>query len=204
MFFDIGYDVSNSEDSYIDSKIQEMDNVFTLVLLTDYFDESLIMLKHTLCWDWEDVVYIKFKMRIEEAKTEVNEDLGGKILKWNKADNRLYDHFNKTFWRSVAEYGLERMAGDLVTFQAKQKEAENLCIDSYQPFKKKPWILGAKLRPKPSDYCKHLAWSETVYGERLRDKMYENIPGLRRPNEAEETERNNLFNQVATGALQLD
>uniref|UniRef100_H2Y6X7 Sulfotransferase n=1 Tax=Ciona savignyi TaxID=51511 RepID=H2Y6X7_CIOSA len=38
MFFDIGYDVSNSEDSYIDSKIQEMDNVFTLVLLTDYFD----------------------------------------------------------------------------------------------------------------------------------------------------------------------
>ncbi|XP_078488937.1 galactose-3-O-sulfotransferase 2-like isoform X2 [Ciona intestinalis] len=204
MFFDIGYDVSNSDDGFIDSKIEELDNIFSLVLLTDYFDESLIMMKHVLCWDWEDVVYIKFKMRIEEAKTEVNEDLGRKILKWNKADNKLYDHFNKTFWRSVGEYGLDRMESDLATFQAKQKEAEKLCIDSYQPFKKKPWILGAKLRPRPSDYCKHLAWSETVYGEKLRDKMYENIPGLKKPTESEEATRNELFNQVANGALQLN
>lgn len=66
------YDVSNVDDAYIDSRIEEMDNIFSLVLITDYFDESLIMMKNRLCWDWEDIVYIKFKMRIEEAKTEVD------------------------------------------------------------------------------------------------------------------------------------
>jgi len=70
LFF--SYDVSNDDDEYINSKIQEMDDTFTLVLLTDFFDESLIMMKHLLCWSWDDVVYIKFKMRITEAKTEVN------------------------------------------------------------------------------------------------------------------------------------
>lgn len=63
--------MSNTDDSYIDAKIQEMDGIFSLVLLTDYFDISLIMMKNKLCWEWDDIVYIKFKMRIEEAKTKV-------------------------------------------------------------------------------------------------------------------------------------
>lgn len=134
----------------------------------------------------------------------MNEDLGKKILRWNKADYKLYDHFNRTFWRLVDEYGTQRMADDLVTFKQKQKEAEALCIEAYKPFKKKPWMLGAKLKPKPSLYCKHLAWSETVYGEYLRDKMYDNIPGLQRPTEDEELAKNELFNKVANGALQND
>jgi len=96
------------------------------------------------------------------------------------------------------------MAADILTLQSKQKEAENLCIDSYQPFKKKPWILGAKLRPKPSDYCKHLAWSETVYGEHLREKMYNSIPNLKRPTEEEEKAKEKLFDEVAQGSLRKD
>ena len=66
------YDVSNTDEDFIHSRITEMDNIFELVLLTDYFDESLIMMKHLLCWDWDDIIYVKFKMRISEAKTEVN------------------------------------------------------------------------------------------------------------------------------------
>ncbi len=99
------------------------------------------------------------------------------------------------------EYGRDRMAEDLKTFQIKRDEAEDLCIDSYQPFKKKPWMLGAKLKPKPSDYCKHLAWSETVYGEHLRDKMYDSIEGLSRPSDSDEEQRQALFDDVAQGSL---
>jgi len=201
MFFDNGYDVSNTDEAYIDSRIQEMSNIFSLVLITDFFDESLIMLKHKLCWDWQDIVYIKFKMRIEEAKTEVNEELGEKILKWNRADMKLYDHFNKTFWAEVDKYGRQRMEDDLKVFQEKRDEAEDLCIDSYQPFKKKPWMLGAKLKKKPSDYCRHLAWSETVYGEHLREKMYSSIDSITTPTEEEDAKREELFQEVAAGAL---
>jgi len=202
MFFDIGYDVSrDQDDAYVSQAISEMDENFTLILLTDFFDESLIMMKHLLCWSWDDIVYIKFKMRTDDSKAEVNPELAAKIKAWNNADFKLYDHFNKTFWRRVEAFGRERMDQELESFRAEQKKAEEECIESYQPFKKKPWILGAKLRPKPSDKCKHLAWSETVYGEFLRDKMYNSIPGLSKPTEDQKAASLQLFEQIAGGAL---
>ena len=68
------YDVSRDhEEEYVNSAIHEMEENFTLILLTDFFDESLIMMKHLLCWDWDDIVYIKFKMRTDDSKAEVND-----------------------------------------------------------------------------------------------------------------------------------
>lgn len=34
---------------------------FSFVLITDHFDESLILLKRQLCWDFADMVYIPLK-----------------------------------------------------------------------------------------------------------------------------------------------
>lgn len=147
----------------IDQQIANLQSIYTFVLLTDYFDESLILMKHLLCWDWPDVVYVKFKMRIAEAKSTITPELASQIKSWNYADFKLYDAFNKTFWKRVEEFGFDRMESMKYEFTVMQKKAEKECIDSYQPFKKKPWILGAKLKRNPSDYCKHLAWSETVY-----------------------------------------
>jgi hypothetical protein len=93
------------------------------------------------------------------------------------------------------------MERELITFRDEQKKAENECIESYQPFKKKPWILGAKLRPHPTDKCKHLAWSETVYGEFLRDKMYKTM-GLTKQTEEQKTASLKRFEEIAGGALQ--
>ena len=136
--------------------------------------------------------------------SQINPELGKKIVRWNHADSKLYNHFNQTFWKTVNNYGREQMARDLSTFKAKQKEAESQCIDSYQPLKKKPWIVGAKLKRKPSEFCKHLTWSETVYGEKLREKMYATLPSLHQPSSEDEEKKNELFNEVAKGALQKD
>lgn len=203
MFFDNGLNVLANNDEYIDQQIAALESIYTFVLLTDYFDESLILMKHLLCWDWPDVVYVKFKMRIAEAKSNITPELGAQIQSWNHADVKLYDAFNKTFWRRVEEFGYDRMESMKYEFAVMQKKAEKECIDSYQPFKKKPWILGAKLKRNPSDYCKHLAWSETVYGEHLRDKMYATIPGLSKPSAEQKEASLSLFTQVAEGALRV-
>jgi len=203
MFFDNGLNVLANNDEYIDQQIAALESIYTFVLLTDYFDESLILMKHLLCWDWPDVVYVKFKMRIAEAKSNITPELGAQIQSWNHADVKLYDAFNKTFWRRVEEFGFDRMESMKYEFAVMQKKAEKECIDSYQPFKKKPWILGAKLKRNPSDYCKHLAWSETVYGEHLRDKMYATIPGLAKPTPEQKDANLALFTEVAEGALRV-
>lgn len=201
MFFDIGYDVSIDNDELIDAKIQEMQQNFAFVLLTDYFDESLILMKNLLCWDWDDVVYVKFKMRTDEAKATINPTLAEQITSWNRADFKLYDHFNTTFWELVGHFGQTRMDAELEEFRARQKAAEHECIQAYEPFKKKPWILGAKLKPRPSEKCRQLAWSETVYGEHLREKMYKNIYGLDKPTIDIKASLATLFSEVSEGAF---
>jgi len=201
MTFDIGNDVSVDDDAIIDQKIAEMDEVFQFVLLTDFFDESLILMKAKLCWDWDDVVYVKFKMRTEEAKATINPTLAEQIKSWNRADFKLYEHFNTTFWQTVEHFGKERMEAELEEFRVKQKEAEHECIQAYEPFKKKPWILGAKLRPRPSEKCKQLAWSETVYGEHIREKMYRDVAGLAKPSIEVKASISTLFSEVSEGAF---
>jgi len=203
MFFDNGLNILATDDQYIDSKIAELSATYTFVLLTDYFDESLILMKHLLCWDWSDVVYVKFKMRIAEAKSNITPELAEQIKTWNYADVKLYDYFNQTFWKKVEDFGFERMESMKYEFGLMQKKAEKDCIDSYVPFKKKPWILGAKLKRNPTDRCKHLAWSETVYGEHLRDKMYKTIPGLTKPSKEQKDALLSLFQQVADAALRV-
>ena len=140
------HNVSRDDDTYIATAISELDNYFDLVLLTDFFDESLILLKDMMCWGWEDIVYIKFKMRTEEAKSTITETLSERIKVWNKADVQMYDHFNQTFWRKVDVYGKDRLYQDLTTFQEEIKKAEKKCIERYEPFRNKPWLLHAKLR----------------------------------------------------------
>jgi len=201
MCFDIGYSVEMDDDAIIDQKIAVMEQQLTFVLLTDYFDESLILMKNKLCWDWDDVVYVKFKMRIEEAKATINPTLAEQIKKWNRADFKLYEHFNTTFWANVDAFGRARMAEELEEFRDRQKKAEHECIQAYEPFKKKPWILGAKLRPHPTTRCKQLAWSETVYGEHLREKMYRDVPGLMKPTFDQKVDKQTLFTEVSEGAF---
>ena len=90
-YFFSRYDVNQADnDAYVDQAIQEMDQHFTLILLTDFFDESLILMKHLLCWDWDDIVYIKFKMRTEEAKAEVR--LSHKIFSFSTEFSPEFEH----------------------------------------------------------------------------------------------------------------
>ena len=70
----------DQDDAYVSQAISEMDENFTLILLTDFFDESLIMMKHLLCWSWDDIVYIKFKMRTDDSKAEVSHNSESRIV----------------------------------------------------------------------------------------------------------------------------
>ena len=39
----------------------ELGGLFKTVLITEHFDESLVLLRRNLCWDLEDIIYIAMK-----------------------------------------------------------------------------------------------------------------------------------------------
>jgi hypothetical protein len=82
------------------------------------------MLKRLLCWEFEDIVYIK--LRVKTKKLEFEEEVKKNILTWNRADSVLFDHFNKTFWRKVHQEG-PSFYEDLKTFRRINQDYQALC-----------------------------------------------------------------------------
>ena len=47
--------MDNENENYLTQKIGEMENDFDLVMISNYYFESLILLKQVLCMDWADL-----------------------------------------------------------------------------------------------------------------------------------------------------
>ena len=101
-----------------------VDQEFDLILINEYFDESLILLKNLLCWDFVDILYVKQKVRGQ--KTRLSREMKANILSWNQADALLYDHFNRTLWRKILQAG-PKFYDDLRLFREKNKILEENC-----------------------------------------------------------------------------
>jgi len=108
-FFDLGLDSSQFYQlEKINDAIDEISRSFNLVLMMEYFDESLVLLARELCWDIRDVAYFKLNQRRpSNLQTIFSVELVGKIQQWNQADVVLYDYFNRTFWNQVEKLGKE-------------------------------------------------------------------------------------------------
>ena len=63
-----GMDLKDLTEESIRGKLEEIDNQFDLIMLMERFDESLVLLADTLCWNLEDVVTLKLNSRSNTLK----------------------------------------------------------------------------------------------------------------------------------------
>ena len=123
--FDMGLEQENLLNmALVKRYIDKMEEEFDLVMITDYFDESLILLKRLLCWEFEDIVYVK--LRVKKKKLEFEEEVKKNIRTWNRADVTLFHHFNKTFWKKVQQEG-PSFYEDLKAFRKMNQDFQAMC-----------------------------------------------------------------------------
>ena len=123
--YDLGLEQENIQNmKLVKSYIDKMEREFDLVMITEYFDESMILLKRLLCWEFEDIVY--FKLRSRKKSITFEKEVENNILTWNRADAILFDHFNKTFWKKVRDAG-STFAEELETFRKINQEYQGSC-----------------------------------------------------------------------------
>ncbi|XP_078620876.1 galactosylceramide sulfotransferase-like [Branchiostoma floridae x Branchiostoma japonicum] len=90
----------------IETFIAKISKEMDLVMITDYYDESLVMLKRLMCWELRDILYFKMLSFSYETKAEhIPPALVENHRKWDIVDYHLYKHFNRTFWKKVNELG---------------------------------------------------------------------------------------------------
>ncbi|XP_068430270.1 galactosylceramide sulfotransferase [Clinocottus analis] len=183
LFFDFGLDNNlEADDPRVMRDIHNLSKHFDLVLFAEYFEESLVLLKDTLCWTMEDILYFKLNARRSSSVSPLTPELRAKALQWNGADWRLYQHFNASFWAKVEAYGSDRMKREVNELRRRNSEMRDICIEDggaveakqIQDSRFQPWqpvgessILGYNMKtnidPKFRTNCKKMLTPEIQY-----------------------------------------
>ena len=91
----------------------EIESTFGLVMIVEHFEESIVFLKHELCWEYDDLVYLKLNAHKKGGKSTISQRAQEKLRKWLKADQMLYDHFKALFLQKLESFGKNRMRDEL-------------------------------------------------------------------------------------------
>ncbi|CAH2294934.1 galactosylceramide sulfotransferase isoform X2 [Pelobates cultripes] len=187
LMFDLGYDNElDAKNPKVKLILKELDERFHLVMLMEYFDESLLLLKDLLCWELEDIFYFKLNARKNTYGSRLGPEMHLMAQNWNALDTLIYNHFNSTFWKKVEEYGVERMKQDVLHLQRKNELLIQECIAGGGPVDAnkikesglQPWqpigenvILGYNLKKNISkqhrQLCRNMLTPEIQYMSQL-------------------------------------
>ncbi|KAL9954752.1 hypothetical protein ACROYT_G042326 [Oculina patagonica] len=199
MSFDLGLDYRFYQNvTAIKEYISFLEKEFDLVLISDYFDESVVLMKRLLCWKFDDILHIKTNKRIDKERADgLSDDVEENIKRWNKADTLLYHHFNQTFWRKIQMEG-KGFYDDLATFRRKKEEIKRLCFTNetsnqlvYPKKYVKVFNLKQNLSGETKVKCERMARFENLYLAYLREKRESKLRGIFRA-EPEEDEQEKL------------
>ncbi|XP_041466285.1 galactosylceramide sulfotransferase-like [Lytechinus variegatus] len=106
----------------LDRLVDELD----FVIVNEYFDESLLVMKKAFCWDYIDILYTSQNKR--KKKDTLPEETRAKIRAFNRADTLLHQRFNESLWKKIEAYGPD-FKKDLDHFRQMLIEVKSECSD---------------------------------------------------------------------------
>ena len=110
--FELGMDLDRLNDTnYVHETLQKLERQFDLVILAERFMEGVVLLKHMLCCEYEDL-YVSSRNIREYEKTELTEEQLKIFNDFNKADLMIYDFFNHSFEQKIQAFGKEVQRGN--------------------------------------------------------------------------------------------
>lgn len=137
--FTYGFEVvqKNLVDVLIQSMISSVEAQYHIILIDEYFDLSLALLKHKLCWAYKDIITVAAAVRRPlmlptHDDTHMDSDIIEKLKIFNKADFDFYDTMNQTFWETIHNIGLTRVAGIKDTIVGQAENLQRKCIERWE------------------------------------------------------------------------
>ncbi|GIY06645.1 galactosylceramide sulfotransferase [Caerostris extrusa] len=186
MFFDLGGDPEMFQNkTQIFEYLDKLESWFHLVLVAERMEESLVLLRHLLCWDIDDVVTFKLNARNPIYKSNLSATEKEKLLELNYADAFLYDRFLKKFDKEVEAFGRERMAAETAELRKRKLEWYELCVKDEKPTSKRitpkhyynPKVMTLHTWTNVTNAtCNSMTIEELPFTEQLRQRQMAAIP----------------------------
>ncbi|CAH1786167.1 unnamed protein product, partial [Owenia fusiformis] len=184
MLYDLGvsiHDITNM--NVIKDKIIEAGKIFDLVMLSEYIDEGLILMRDMLQWKNEDILYMN-KLVSQTPQKKISTKTRNILREYNKGDVLLYEYFNKTFWLKAQRYGLQKLILEVQKFREFNQKWFDFCVDGVvsgdqirdadlKADYNDDIVLGYNLNEyaKDSEMCHQLATQEIHYHRKLEKRM---------------------------------
>jgi hypothetical protein len=161
MIFDFGLDRRLMENATaVKNYINYLNRTFDLVMVSERYDESMVLLKRRMNWGLRDILYVKsnvFRPNTTHAKHANNQSSSGEKTgakdsslisdyhrethrKFNAADYALYEHFSQLFDSKVRAEG-EDFQEEVAAFQALRCRVDEYCNDPLKDTKIKDLVL---------------------------------------------------------------
>lgn len=99
-------------------------------MITDYFDESLVMLKEMQGWDYRDILYLN-RLVIENPrkKMPLSFETEKLIKEVNLVDVQVYNFFYQLFQMKIDLFGREKFEEKVAEFRQFRLDFEDRCFD---------------------------------------------------------------------------
>eukprot|EP00058_Branchiostoma_floridae_P025273 XP_002610763.1 hypothetical protein BRAFLDRAFT_91549 [Branchiostoma floridae] len=173
MVRDLGFPESLYENSTaIHDFVEGIERDFTLVMILQYFDQSLVLLKRKMCWSIRDILY-DHRHRTKKAKAtkpNITDDMKRTFLKHNEADAVLYQYFNDSLWKQIAQEGDDFQA-EVRHFQQVNIGATKYCSNKSRPREflvaNSTWNEKFEITPH---FCSMLGRKRQTWDEILRSR----------------------------------
>ncbi|XP_019628795.1 PREDICTED: galactose-3-O-sulfotransferase 2-like [Branchiostoma belcheri] len=157
----------SSED--IKNFLQSLSRELDLVMVMEYFEESLVLLRRLMCWDLRDILYLKYNS-YEYGNVTVPPGLVDKHKRWDSVDYALYEHFNRTLWEKIQKEGSD-FTQELDHFRVVENKVRTHCTSPKDKLpttvEGSPWNTQFQI---DSALCTWLKTSHMCYWTLLRDR----------------------------------
>lgn len=109
--------------------ITAIEQDFSLIILSEYFDESMILLQHALCWTLDDIMSFRLNSRSNHSRKPLSPEMAERVKRWSSLDWRLYQHFNTTFWKRVdSTLGRTKLQQEVKLLRERRRQLEQTCL----------------------------------------------------------------------------
>ncbi|CAH1269832.1 GAL3ST1 [Branchiostoma lanceolatum] len=176
MALELGFPVDKLQNTAGDPSSEEIKNFLQrisrdldLVMIMEYFEESLVLLRRLMCWDLQDILYLRYNS-YEYSNVTVPPVLVDIHKRWDTVDYALYDHFNRTLWGKIQKEGND-FRQELNHFKDVENKVRTHCASPKDHLptivERSPWNQQFLI---DSTFCTWLKASHMCYWTLLRDR----------------------------------
>lgn len=160
----------------IQAHIEKLNKEIALVMISEHFDESIVLLKRILKWSVKDILYVRKNDNSNKNKSLVtDEDDRNRYRNLSVIDHTLYEYFYLKLWRQINREVM--FHEEVLYFKAIRNNVEKHClsrisqdfISSDLTIPKSYWNEEFKIS---AEFCTLLLMRERNFVIKIRDKQY--------------------------------